>query len=145
MKNKTLIGRLTVSWATVALFFFFGDRWLIGINSAVQSALLFVWLFAVILWCAFGVVEEADHLAELLAAASKAYPHALDCDHRGCVDWRNGAWRQVLSDTWPRYAVRGSDDRLERRRRALPTVRWVETAATSESLQLEFRITREPK
>lgn len=66
MKNKTLIGRLTVSWATVALFFFFGDRWLTGINSAVQSALLFVWLFAIILWCAFGVVEEADHLAELL-------------------------------------------------------------------------------
>jgi Ca2+:H+ antiporter len=27
---------------------------------------LFLWLFAVILWCAFGVVEEADHLAELL-------------------------------------------------------------------------------
>ena len=27
---------------------------------------LFIWLFAVILWCAFGVVEQADHLAELL-------------------------------------------------------------------------------
>ncbi|MBV8278926.1 MAG: calcium:proton antiporter [Verrucomicrobia bacterium] len=66
MKAKTLIGRLSVAWATVVLFFFFGDGWLTGINSAVQSALLFVWLFAVILWCAFGVVEEADHLAELL-------------------------------------------------------------------------------
>ena len=66
MKTKALIGRLTVAWATVALFFFFCDRWLTGINSAVQSALLFSWLFAVILWCAFGVVEEADHLAELL-------------------------------------------------------------------------------
>jgi Ca2+:H+ antiporter len=66
MKNKTLIGRLTVSWATVALFFFASDRLLTGINSAGQSALLFVWLFAIILWCAFGVVEEADHLAELL-------------------------------------------------------------------------------
>ena len=66
MKTRALIGRLGIAWATVALFFFFGDRWFAGINSAVQSALLFVWLFAVILWCAFGVVEEADHLAELL-------------------------------------------------------------------------------
>jgi len=61
-----LIGRLAVAWATVALFFFFGERWLADINSAVQSALLFVWLFAVVVWCAFGVVKEADHLAEIL-------------------------------------------------------------------------------
>ena len=61
-----LIARLVVTWATVALFFFFGDRWLADINSAVQSALLFVWLFAVVVWCAFGVVKEADHLAEIL-------------------------------------------------------------------------------
>src|SRR6516225_11254289 len=61
-----LIGRLVVAWATVALFFFFGERWLADINSAVQSALLFVWLFAVVVWCAFGVVKEADHLAEIL-------------------------------------------------------------------------------
>jgi Ca2+:H+ antiporter len=66
VKAGTLIGRLAVAWATVALLFFFGDRWLVDINSAVQSALLFVWLFAVILCCAFGVVKEADHLAELL-------------------------------------------------------------------------------
>jgi Ca2+:H+ antiporter len=61
-----LIGRLVVAWGTVALFFFFGERWLADINSAVQSALLFVWLFAVVVWCAFGVVKEADHLAEIL-------------------------------------------------------------------------------
>src|SRR6516225_12316605 len=62
----TLIGRLVVAWATMALFFFFGDRWLADFNSAVQSVLLFVWLFAVVVWCAFGVVKEADHLAEIL-------------------------------------------------------------------------------
>jgi len=66
MKSGALIGRLVVAWATVALFFFFGDRWLADINSAVPSALLFVWLFAVIVSCAFGVVKEADHLAEIL-------------------------------------------------------------------------------
>src|SRR4029434_4863908 len=26
----------------------------------------FVWLFVVILWCAFGIVDHADHLAEML-------------------------------------------------------------------------------
>src|SRR6516225_1694100 len=61
-----LIGRVAIAWATVALFFFFGDRWLADINFAPQSALLFVWLFAVVVWCAFGVVQEADHLAEIL-------------------------------------------------------------------------------
>src|SRR5215469_15195211 len=66
VKAGTLIGRLAIAWVTVALFFFFGDRWLADINFAPQSALLFAWLFAVILWCAFGVVKEADHLAEIL-------------------------------------------------------------------------------
>jgi len=66
VKAGTLIGRLAIAWVTVALFFFFGDRWLADINFAPQSALLFAWLFAVILWSAFGVVKEADHLAEIL-------------------------------------------------------------------------------
>ena len=35
-------------------------------GSPQRAAILFFWLFAVILWCAFGVVGEADHLAELL-------------------------------------------------------------------------------
>src|SRR5215469_9359026 len=66
VKAGTLIGRLAIAWVTVALFFFFGDRWLADINFDPKSALLFAWLFAVILWCAFGVVKEADHLAEIL-------------------------------------------------------------------------------
>jgi Ca2+:H+ antiporter len=66
MKPWSLIGRLSIAWATVALFYLFGNRWLSDMNSAVQSAVLFIWLFTVILWCAFGVVKEADHLAELL-------------------------------------------------------------------------------
>ena len=36
------------------------------ISAPLRAAGLFIWLFAVILWCASGVVEEADHLAELL-------------------------------------------------------------------------------
>jgi Ca2+:H+ antiporter len=61
-----LIGRLAIAWATVAMFLFFGGSWLADLSSVLRAAGLFVWLFAVILWCASGVVEEADHLAELL-------------------------------------------------------------------------------
>jgi Ca2+:H+ antiporter len=34
-------------------------------TSGKSTALLF-WLLVVITWCAFGVVEQADHLSELL-------------------------------------------------------------------------------
>ncbi|MDO3380598.1 calcium:proton antiporter [Gilvimarinus algae] len=61
-----IIGRLTIAWATVVLFLIFGDSWLTDLSSTLRSSMLFVWLFAVILWCASGVVKEADHLAELL-------------------------------------------------------------------------------
>lgn len=66
MKARILIARLAIAWLTVALFLLFGKRWLADLSSALWSALLFLWLFAIILWCAFGVVREADHLAELL-------------------------------------------------------------------------------
>lgn len=67
MKVRALIVRPLVAWLTVALFLSFGRRWLEDFDSALWSASLFLWLFGVILWCAFGVVGEADHLAELLA------------------------------------------------------------------------------
>ena len=66
MKAGSLVGRLAIAWLTVALFSLFGSRWLPDLSSTVRAALLFLWLFAVILWCAFGVVREADHLAEIL-------------------------------------------------------------------------------
>ena len=66
MKARILIARLAIAWLTVALFLLFGKRWLADLSSALWSALLFLWLFAIVLWCAFGVVREADHLAELL-------------------------------------------------------------------------------
>jgi Ca2+:H+ antiporter len=61
-----LIGRLAIAWLTVALFVFFGSSWLADLSSPLRATMLFLWLFGVILWCAFGVVGEADHLAELL-------------------------------------------------------------------------------
>ncbi len=61
-----LIGRLVIAWATVALFFIFGNSWLANLSATLLATGLFIWLFAVILWCASGVVEEADHLADIL-------------------------------------------------------------------------------
>jgi Ca2+:H+ antiporter len=66
VKARILIARVAIAWLTVALFLLFGKRWLADLSSALWSALLFLWLFAIVLWCAFGVVREADHLAELL-------------------------------------------------------------------------------
>lgn len=51
---------------TTALFLFFGDSWLSDLDNFLKVAVLFTWLFAVMLWCAFGVVRHADCLAELL-------------------------------------------------------------------------------
>ena len=60
------IGRLVIAWGTVVAFLLFGGTWLAGSTSSALAGLMFVWLLGTISWCAFGVVEQADHLAELL-------------------------------------------------------------------------------
>jgi Ca2+:H+ antiporter len=54
------------AWGTVIAFLLFGKVWLGDLGSMLKSTALFLWLFAVIFWCAFGVMHRADHLAELL-------------------------------------------------------------------------------
>lgn len=66
VKTMAVIVRLAISWATVALFLTFGESWLSDLSSPLIATALFIWLMAVIVWCASGVVEEADHLAEIL-------------------------------------------------------------------------------
>jgi hypothetical protein len=67
MGSKALaVGRLLIAWITVIAFLMFGDRWLADLDSMMKSVVLFIWLLAVIAWCAFGVVNHAEHLAELL-------------------------------------------------------------------------------
>ncbi len=67
MRLKALeLARLLIAWATVVAFLIYGELWLSELGSIVRSAALFLWLIAVIVWCAFGVVERAEHLAELL-------------------------------------------------------------------------------
>jgi Ca2+:H+ antiporter len=54
-------------WLTAALFLAFGSGWFAAAaNSTGLTLLLFAWLFAAILWGAFGVVRHAEHLAETL-------------------------------------------------------------------------------
>jgi Ca2+:H+ antiporter len=54
-----------IGWLTVALFLLFGAGWIANLNHAMALG-LFVWLFLVIIWVAFGVVHEAETLAEML-------------------------------------------------------------------------------
>jgi Ca2+:H+ antiporter len=58
--------RLAVAWGSVAAFFVFGPAWLGDLGQPLWAAALFLWLFAVILWSAFGVVHEAEELAHRL-------------------------------------------------------------------------------
>ena len=51
---------------TTVLFTLYGKAWLADLTSPLMTALLFGWLFAAMLWAAFGVVRHADCLAELL-------------------------------------------------------------------------------
>ncbi len=52
--------------ATTVVFFMYGDRLLGDLDNLPWFAAMFLWLFGVMVWCAFGVVRHADALAELL-------------------------------------------------------------------------------
>ena len=58
--------RLAVAWGSVAAFFLFGPAWLGDLANPLWATALFLWLFVVILWAAFGVVHEAEELAHRL-------------------------------------------------------------------------------
>ena len=52
--------------ATTLVFFTVGASWTNDLTHLGLTAFLFVWLFAVMIWCAFGVVRHAEVLAEYL-------------------------------------------------------------------------------
>jgi Ca2+:H+ antiporter len=62
---KTFI-RPVLAWLSVALFLVFGSSWMSALASPAVGIGLFVWLFLAIIWVAFGVVHEAEELAEML-------------------------------------------------------------------------------
>src|SRR5580704_12180254 len=66
MDRMLAFGRIAIAWGTLAAFILFGKAWLADLASSGKSTALLFWLLVVITWCAFGVVEEADHLSELL-------------------------------------------------------------------------------
>ena len=51
---------------TTILFYLFSDTLLVGLAPDPKTIALFLWLFATMVWCAFGVVRHADSLAEML-------------------------------------------------------------------------------
>ncbi|RYZ76309.1 MAG: calcium:proton antiporter [Proteobacteria bacterium] len=61
---KSLL-RLVVGWLSVAVIFL-QPNLLATFPNTLLAALIFLWLFAVILWSSFGVVHEAEEIAELL-------------------------------------------------------------------------------
>jgi Ca2+:H+ antiporter len=59
-------GALWTGSITTVLFLVFGDGWTADLSSLLWYNALFLWLFAVMAWLAFGVVRHADALAILL-------------------------------------------------------------------------------
>jgi Ca2+:H+ antiporter len=65
--HKTLTTvRPWAGWLTVALFLLFGAQWIDGYDHPALMLVLFAWLFLMIVWVAFGVVHEAETLADML-------------------------------------------------------------------------------
>ncbi len=60
------MARLLAAWLTLVLFLLFGGTWIDAQISNGAAAALLLWLFVIMVWAAFGVIEEADALAELL-------------------------------------------------------------------------------
>lgn len=55
-----------VGAATTAIFFTVGKDWAGNFSQPWLTAAIFLWLFAAMTWCAFGVVRHAETLAEYL-------------------------------------------------------------------------------
>jgi Ca2+:H+ antiporter len=50
--------------ATTLIFFTVGKDWTADFSQPLITGALFLWLFAVMIWCAFGVVRHAEVLAK---------------------------------------------------------------------------------
>ncbi|WP_248313105.1 calcium:proton antiporter [Bosea sp. F3-2] len=66
MTTTMMILRLACAWVSVAAFLLFGDTLLGQLGAPLPSLLLFLWLLGIIVWASFGVVHEAEELAERL-------------------------------------------------------------------------------
>lgn len=66
LSNLRAEAPLIAGAATTAVFFTIGKHWTEEFSQPAVTAALFLWLFAVMIWCAFGVVRHAEVLAEYL-------------------------------------------------------------------------------
>jgi len=57
---------LLIGALTLVIFTLFGQQWLAELSNPLWFGFLFGWLFAIMMWLAFGVVRHADSLAVLL-------------------------------------------------------------------------------
>ena len=113
------------SGSTAALFLLFGGGWFAAAAANTGlTLLLFGWLFAAILWGAFGVVRHAEHLAETARRALRhADPHPLGHHHRGGVHRHRDRDQHRQLAGRPRRGVRSGHDHAQRHDRALPAAR----------------------
>ena len=63
---KSLLMRQASAWSTVVLFLIFGTSLLAYTSSSLLLALQFAWVLGVIVWASFGVVHEAEEVADML-------------------------------------------------------------------------------
>jgi Ca2+:H+ antiporter len=66
MRTIMTTARPVFGWLSVALFLIFGSGWMTRLDNHMFALGLFIWLFVAIIWVAFGVVHEAETLAEML-------------------------------------------------------------------------------
>jgi Ca2+:H+ antiporter len=59
-------GALMFGVLTTSLFYLYADALVADLAIDAKTIALFFWLFATMLWCAFGVVRHAESLAEML-------------------------------------------------------------------------------
>jgi len=55
---------LIAGFITVVTFFSVGRAWMANLENLPWLSIMFIWLFGVMVWCAFGVVRHAEALAE---------------------------------------------------------------------------------
>jgi predicted outer membrane lipoprotein len=108
---------------TAALLFTVGASWFDDPSDLARSGLLFCWIFAVMLRCAFGVVRHADYLAHALGEPYGTLILTLavitiEVSLRGRTPERsrNGDDAALRRRPWPERSRQSPDERTSARR-----------------------------
>ena len=78
------IAPAVVGGITALIFAVFGADLMSNLGNHLKSTLLFVWLLAVMMWCAYAVMQQGEAVAEELGEPLwHAHPDVLRDHHRG--------------------------------------------------------------